>query len=179
MYQFDETGGGAVAASERFNDRDPATAAQLGAQTVRLQRPAESAVAKPTIGKPAAFTDRTTDATADAAKPKQEATVVVVTGPPQGPEEANKPAVSRASRGKSGAIQRCYDTELRSNPSAEGKVTVLFSVGTEGSVFEARATNASSGLSACIEAVFTSIRGLPRLSQAAQFSQTYLFSKAK
>ena len=179
MYQFDETGGSQVAAAERFNDRDPATGAQPGAQTVRLQRSAESAVAKPTIAKPAAFTDRTTDATADAAKPKQEATVVVVTGPPQGPDEANKPAVSRALRGKAGAIQRCYDTELRSNPSAEGKVTVLFSVGTEGSVTEARATNAGPGLSACIEAVFTSIRGLPMLSQAAQFSQTYLFSKAK
>ena len=124
------------------------------------------------------FGQRDQAATHDTAAPKAEKTITIVVGPPVGPEDS-KADVGKALRNKNGAVQRCYEQELRTNPGADGKVRVTFTVGTEGTVTDVSVAGVSGGLADCISGIFQRIRGLPRLVAPGIFSQTYLLSQGK
>ena len=56
------------------------------------------------------------------------------------------------------AIQRCYETELRRNPSLEGKVTVQFTIVERGTISAASATENTTGSPAVATCVVNTIR---------------------
>ncbi len=56
------------------------------------------------------------------------------------------------------AIQRCYENELRRNPTLSGKVVVEFTIQTTGSVTDAKATTNSTGDAAVASCVVQTIR---------------------
>ncbi len=61
--------------------------------------------------------------------------------------------VVRQIRKRIRAIQRCYETELRKNPSLAGKVTVQFTIQERGNVTGARATQNTTGSAAVASCV--------------------------
>ena len=56
------------------------------------------------------------------------------------------------------AIQRCYETQLRNNPSLAGKVTVTFTIVEQGTVSNARASENTTGSAAVADCVVSTIR---------------------
>jgi outer membrane biosynthesis protein TonB len=54
-------------------------------------------------------------------------------------------AISRVIRRRQSAIQRCYEREVKKNPSASGKVIVGFTIGTAGRVTSSRPVSDSVG----------------------------------
>lgn len=54
-------------------------------------------------------------------------------------------AISKVIRRRQSAISRCYEREIKKNPSASGKVVVTFTIGTAGRVTKSAATNDSVG----------------------------------
>ena len=56
------------------------------------------------------------------------------------------------------AIQRCYETELRTNPTLEGKVTVEFTIVERGTVTNARASENTTGSAAVANCVVRTVR---------------------
>lgn len=76
-------------------------------------------------------------------------------------------------------VQRCYEKALRDNPEMSGKVSVTFVVGTEGTVTSATVAGASGSFARCLEDMFMAIRGLPALTMAQTFVQSYVFSKGQ
>lgn len=66
--------------------------------------------------------------------------------------------VVRQIRARLRAIQRCYETELRRNPSLQGKVTVQFTIVERGTVSAARATENTTGSPAVASCVVNTVR---------------------
>jgi len=66
--------------------------------------------------------------------------------------------VVRTIRTRIRAIQRCYETELRRNPSLAGKVTVQFTIVERGTVSNARATENTTGSPAVANCVVSTVR---------------------
>ncbi len=66
--------------------------------------------------------------------------------------------VVRTIRTRIRAIQRCYENELRRNPSLEGKVTVQFTIVERGTVTGARATENTTGSPAVASCVVSTVR---------------------
>jgi len=66
--------------------------------------------------------------------------------------------VVRTIRARLRAIQRCYETELRRNPTLEGKVTVQFTIVERGTVSNARATENTTGSPAVAQCVVSTVR---------------------
>lgn len=61
-------------------------------------------------------------------------------------------AISRVIKRRQSAIQRCYEREIKKNPSASGKVIIAFTIGTAGRVTNSKAVNDSvgGGVGACV-----------------------------
>ena len=78
---------------------------------------------------------------------------------------------------RNSAIRRCFRVALRVNPDAAGQVAVDFTVGTAGTVTDARVTAASSEMSSCVRRKYLQVRGLPLLEAPMSFRKTYSFSK--
>ena len=66
--------------------------------------------------------------------------------------------VVREIRRRLSAIQRCYETELRRNPTLAGKVTVRFTIVEAGTVSAASATENTTGSPAVASCVVSTIR---------------------
>lgn len=66
--------------------------------------------------------------------------------------------VVRTIRRRLRAIQRCYETELRRDPTLAGKVTVQFTIVERGTVSNARATENTTGSQAVGNCVVSAIR---------------------
>lgn len=66
--------------------------------------------------------------------------------------------VVRQIRARLRAIQRCYETELRRNPSLAGKVTVQFTIVERGTISAASATENTTGSPAVAACVVSTIR---------------------
>lgn len=66
--------------------------------------------------------------------------------------------VVRTIRTRLRAIQRCYETELRRNPTLQGKVTVQFTIVERGTVSQARATENTTGSPAVANCVVSTVR---------------------
>lgn len=115
----------------------------------------------------------------DVARPteKQESRVIVrmAAGPLDGPGEARSEVGKIVAR-KSSAIQWCFEQALRNDPNVGGKVTVQFTVGTEGTVSEVAVRGATGEYADCIKSKFMSIRGLPKLMSPQSFTQTFVLS---
>ncbi|MBX3251212.1 MAG: TonB family protein [Myxococcales bacterium] len=60
-------------------------------------------------------------------------------------------------RARLSAIQRCYETELRRNPTLAGKVTVQFTIEVRGNVTGARATENTTGSPAVADCVVSTV----------------------
>ena len=178
LYQpEDEAAAEQVAAGSFKPVQSGQTSAQPGADRVQVQASGNHTATRVDKTK-VAVADRDQSTTADRGPAKQETVVIVRTTPPVGPDEG-KTDVAKALRGKANAVQRCYEQELRSNSGAGGKVTVTFTVGSEGTVIDSAVAGASGGFAECIQGVFARLRGLPMLQAAATFSQSYVFSKAQ
>ncbi len=177
IFQPEDAAAADVVAAGSFKQERPAeTAGQPSADRVQLHNSGNHTATRIEKAR-VAVANRDGRTTADDGAPKQEEKVTVRTTPPVGPDEG-KTDVAKALRGKANAVQRCYEKELRDNPGAGGKVTVTFTVGTEGTVTDSAVAGASGGFAQCIQDVFARLRGLPLLQVAATFSQTYVFSKA-
>lgn len=135
-------------------------------------------VEKVAAGGQRGFGKRDTAATKVAAAPKEEKAVKVSlsAGSLGGSGEA-KSEIGKIIGRKNSAVQRCYETALRDNPSLSGKVTVNFTVGTGGTITSVTVMGASGGFAECIESKFKNIRGLPLLSAPQSFNQGYVFTK--
>ena len=68
--------------------------------------------------------------------------------------------VVRQLRLRQSAIQRCYERELRNNPTLNGRVVARFSIQPTGSVSGASATENTTGSPAVASCVITVVRGL-------------------
>lgn len=66
--------------------------------------------------------------------------------------------VVRTIRARLRAIQRCYETELRRDPTLAGKVTVRFTIVERGTVSNASATENTTGSAAVANCVVSAIR---------------------
>lgn len=69
-------------------------------------------------------------------------------------------SVSDVIRRRQAAIQRCYEREIKNNPSASGKVVVSFTIGTIGRVTSAKAVEDSvgGGVGTCVAGVVKGFR---------------------
>ena len=66
--------------------------------------------------------------------------------------------VVRTIRTRLRAIQRCYETELRRDPTLQGKVTVQFTIVERGTVSNARSTENTTGSAAVASCVVNTVR---------------------
>ncbi|MBM4342610.1 MAG: AgmX/PglI C-terminal domain-containing protein [Deltaproteobacteria bacterium] len=178
IYQPEDEAAAEQVAHSHFRpatDADPT--AQPGAERVQVRKDSKHTATRVDKAN-VTVADRDQRDTADQGAARHETQVIVRTTPPVGPDEG-KTDVAKALRGKANAVQRCYEQELRANPGAAGKVTVTFTVGTEGTVTDSAVAGASGGFAECIQGVFARLRGLPLLHAAVTFSQSYVFSKAQ
>ncbi len=99
--------------------------------------------------------------------------------PLEGPDDGNgmKDQIARKIAGRAQSVKACYEAALRDNPDVSGKIRVNFTVGTAGTVTDVQVSGAQGGLADCIEGKFRAIRGLPILTEAKAFNQTFLLQK--
>lgn len=74
-----------------------------------------------------------------------------------GAGEFDASVVVRTIRARLRAIQACYETELRKNPSLAGKVTVEFTIQERGNVTNARAAENTTGSGAVADCVVNTV----------------------
>ncbi len=157
---------------EEGEDRGPANGVKLAGEGG-----GGGTVERVSAGKKGGFGEREAEATkTDGKKEEKAVTVVLKSGGVDG-EGEGKTEVAKVIQRKNSAVQRCYEQALRDNPDEGGKVKVTFTVGTAGTITDVSISGASGGFSDCIRTKFTSIRGLPTLTQPQTFSQSYVFSK--
>ncbi len=90
---------------------------------------------------------------------------------------AGRHGVARVVARKNSAVRRCYEAALRRNPSLGGRIKVMFTVGTAGTVTKVVVAGAQGMFADCIKRKFSRIRGLPLLPEPADFSIPYIFSQ--
>lgn len=86
--------------------------------------------------------------------------------------------VARSIRVRLRAIQRCYETELRQDPTLSGTVTVQFVVSERGAVPEALAsanTTSSPPIASCVVSVVRRLRFNPGPAGDLRFSYSFSF----
>jgi len=83
--------------------------------------------------------------------------------------------VVRQLRTRQSAIQRCYERELRNNPTLGGRVAVRFSIQPTGTVSGVTATENTTGSAAVANCVTTVVRGLRFTEGPEGGSVTYTF----
>ena len=110
---------------------------------------------------------------------KEEAAVKVnlSAGEMSGGEGEGKGEVAKVIARKNSAVQRCYEMALKDSPDLSGKVKVMFTVGTAGTITEVSVGGATGSFEDCIKSKFSAIRGLPILPSPQSFSQSYVFTK--
>lgn len=96
-----------------------------------------------------------------------------------GSGEFDSSLVSGMIRQRKSAIQRCYENELRNNPSLSGKVTVQFSIETSGTVSGVSVTENTTGsaaLGSCVTATIGRFRFNPGPEGGSvRFSYPFVF----
>jgi outer membrane biosynthesis protein TonB len=112
----------------------------------------------------------------EANKQEKKLNISLSMGEMGGSGEAKADVAKVVSR-KNSAVQRCYEQALRDNPEEGGKVKVIFTVGTAGTVTDVSVSGASGAFADCIRNKFQAIRGLPALPAPQSFNQSYVFSK--
>ncbi len=97
-----------------------------------------------------------------------------------GDGEFDQSAVTALIRQRQSAFRACYETELRRNPTLNGKITVEFSIQESGAVSGARATENTSGDSAletCVVGVVRRLRWNPGpTGGSVTFSYPFVFA---
>jgi outer membrane biosynthesis protein TonB len=87
-------------------------------------------------------------------------------------------SVSRALKTKGRAFQKCYSSALKKDPRIAGRVTVVFTIGTDGKVSTSRASTdtVGFGVGQCVADVIAEIAfGVPR-GGAATIKKSFVFS---
>jgi outer membrane biosynthesis protein TonB len=112
----------------------------------------------------------------EAKKEEAKVNIKLSMGEMGGSGEAKSDIAKVVSR-KNSAVQRCYEQALRDNPEEGGKVKVIFTVGTAGTITDVTVSGAAGAFSDCIKNKFLAIRGLPTLPAPQSFNQSYVFAK--
>ena len=86
--------------------------------------------------------------------------------------------ISKKLRQRSGQFQSCYERQLKKDPSAGGKVIVMFTIGTSGRVSSAsaRTDNVGGGVGSCVADKIKRIKFTPPKGGAATVSKTFVFA---
>jgi len=123
------------------------------------------------------------------ARPDEKGPVVVARRPPSvtfapDPDEPTAPgcdgaAIARQVKRNLTAIQRCYEDAIKRAPGLQGKVTVRFTVGTDGRITDVEIdedTVHSGALASCIERRFRSWSFGTRAEAECVFSHPFVFA---
>lgn len=90
-------------------------------------------------------------------------------------------SISDVIRRRSSSIQKCYEREIKKNPSASGKVIVGFTIGTAGRVTEAKAVNDSvgGGVGTCVATTIKGFRFPRPAGGEVMVNKTFIFEVAQ
>ena len=92
----------------------------------------------------------------------------------------DKQSVASVFRRRKKAIRRCYEKSLRANPSAQGKVTIQFTIGPAGRITNIRVTQDTTGDSSIGSCIVSRVRGWrfdPPDRGSVTFSKAFILSK--
>ena len=92
----------------------------------------------------------------------------------------DKQSVASVFRRRKRAIRRCYEKSLRANPSAQGKVTIQFTIGPAGRITNINVTQDTTGDSSIGSCIVSRVRGWrfdPPDRGSVTFSKAFILSK--
>jgi hypothetical protein len=87
---------------------------------------------------------------------------------------ATRPAIRDTVRRSIGKVKLCYEKQLLANPNIAGKVTVTFTIGTDGRVTAASATGVDPAVSSCVRGVIEKL-AFPPNSMPVEVKYPFIF----